>query len=103
MTVKPIDTFGEVILAIARVCNYSVRDLILQTEDNRMFSLPDGKKVHEIPYLKDGAIIKVSSKNPQLVKKESHGIGVSDMQASFVASKCNHPPGGKCLNCLNAG
>lgn len=45
----------------------------------------------------------MSSKNPQLVKKESHGIGVSDMQASFVASKCNHPPGGKCLNCLNAG
>lgn len=45
-----------------------------------MFSIPEGKKLAEIPYFRDGAIIKVSSKNPQLKKKESHGIGVSDMQ-----------------------
>lgn len=29
-----------------------------------MFTISEGKKVHEIPYLKDGAILKASSKNP---------------------------------------
>lgn len=45
-----------------------------------MLTIPEGKKLYQVPYFKDGAIIKVSSKNPQLKKKESHGIGVSEMQ-----------------------
>lgn len=89
-------------IQISRACNYSIKDLILQTEDNKMFSIPEGKKLHEIPYFRDGAIIKVSTKNPQLNKKQSVGIGVSEMQSSILTSKCNHPPGGKCLNCMGA-
>lgn len=90
-------------IQIARATNYSLKDLILQTEDSKMLIIPEGKKLYEVPYFKDGAVIKVNSKNPQLKKKESHGIEVSQVQSDYISSKCNHPPGGKCLNCMGAG
>ena len=40
-----------------------MRDLIVQTEDGRSMSLPDGKKISDIPYMRDGAILKVESKS----------------------------------------
>lgn len=70
-----------------------------------MLSVPEGKKLFDIPYFKDGAIIKVSSRNPK--KPVTHGVGVDEMQylipyLRFTKnSKCNHPPGGKCLNCIS--
>ena len=31
------------------------------------------------------------------------GIKASDIENTGVTSKCNHPPGGKCLNCIGVG
>jgi hypothetical protein len=36
-----------------------VRDLVVLTEDGKVFSIPDGKKLSEIPYFVDGAILRV--------------------------------------------
>lgn len=44
-----------------------------------MLSVPEGKKIYDVPYFKDGAIVKVSSRNPK--KPEAHqGMGVSQLQ-----------------------
>lgn len=46
-----------------------VKDLVLQTEDGRFLSVPESQKIHQIPYFQDGAIVKVSSRNPEMKKK----------------------------------
>ena len=113
ITSKTGDTFGELLLQVSsslysqlsKKLDYPVRDLILQTQEGRPLHAQDGYKLRDLPYMKDGAIIKAEFKT--LKKKQSHGVGVSDIQyffyifrSSFVSSKCNHPPGGKCLNCI---
>jgi hypothetical protein len=35
------------------------------TEDGKVFSIAEGKKIYDIPYFQDGAIIRVESKNPK--------------------------------------
>lgn len=51
----------------------------MQTEEGRMLSVPEGKKLFDIPYFKDGAIIKVSSRNPKK-PPVAHGVGVNEIQ-----------------------
>lgn len=41
-----------------------------------MLAVPEGKKLYDVPYFKDGAIIKVSSRNP---KKPEAQKGMSSM------------------------
>lgn len=55
-----------------------------------------------MPYFTDGAIIVVNSRAPK--KEVMHtGIKTADLESNLVAAKCNHPPGGKCLNCISVG
>lgn len=57
--------------------NYPIKDMMLLTDDNKPLSVFDKKKIYDIPYFKDGAIVKVESKAPKLNKRESHGVGVA--------------------------
>ena len=56
-------------MQVSKQLNYSIKDIVLRTEDNRSLSFLDGKKLYDIPYFKGGAIIKVESKQPKLAKK----------------------------------
>lgn len=52
-----------------------------------------------MPYFQDGAILKVSSRSPK--KEIVHtGIKASEIEQNNPSSKCNHPSGGRCLNCI---
>ena len=59
---------------ISKKLNYSIKDLMVSTEDNRALNVGDGKKIYDVPYFKDGAIINVQSKRPK--KKEAVGMNV---------------------------
>ena len=72
---------------------------MVSREDGKPITIGEGTKIGDVPYFVDGAILKVNSKNPK--KQVVHsGIKASDIQNTGIASKCNHPPGGKCLNCM---
>jgi len=65
-------------IQISKKLNYLIRDLIVAREDDRLITISESTKIREVPYFADGAILKVSSKNP---KKESHvGIKTSDIE-----------------------
>jgi hypothetical protein len=71
-------------------------------EDNRPFALSEGIKVGDVPYFQDGAILIVTSRAPK--KEVMHsGIKAADIESNTISAKCNHPPGGKCLNCISVG
>jgi hypothetical protein len=70
------------LMQVAKTCGYAVKDLILETEDGKVFnSIPEGKKLHEIPYFINGAVVRAKNKNPPESKmKQSRGLEVSQMQ-----------------------
>lgn len=43
----------------------------------------DGKKIWEIPYFKDGAILKVDTRNPKKPDNH-HGMSVPEMQYNIL-------------------
>lgn len=50
---------------MAKKLNISIRDLLVSREDGKPISIGEGVKLGDVPYFVDGAILKVSSRNPK--------------------------------------
>ena len=52
-------------MKLAKKCSISIRDLIVSREDGKAITINEGTKVGDVPYFVDGAILKISTKNPK--------------------------------------
>lgn len=65
MNIMSRDTYGELLLQLAKKVNISIKDLLVSREDNKLITIGEGTKIGDVPYFTDGAILKVSSRNPK--------------------------------------
>lgn len=65
------DTYGELLLQIAKKLNFSIKDLIVSREDNKLLTIAEGYKLGDVPYFVDGAILKVDSKAPKKIVEQT--------------------------------
>ena len=47
---------------LSKKLNYLIRDIVVLTEDGKLMNIAEGKKLGDIPYFVDGAILKVEYK-----------------------------------------
>ena len=61
----------------------------------------DQLKVRDIPLLKNGVMLEARLlKAPIKAVHPGVGVNVETIRSEQVNPRCNHPPGGKCLNCM---
>lgn len=48
------------------------------TEDSKLMNIPNDRRLRDIPYFQDGAVLRVESKTP---RKDPHtGVSVADLK-----------------------
>lgn len=81
--------------------NIPPQDFLIYTEEGRSMSIDDRTRIKDINILKNGSFVEVRLlKAPTKVNQSGIGVNVDTLSKEKVNPRCNHPPGGKCLNCL---
>ena len=61
-------------IKLAKKLNLSIKDLIVNREDNKPLTISERVKIGDVPYFEDGAIIKVDSRAPKKPPKSQTAV-----------------------------